>query len=464
MTEGRVGAAVSPADPETRTRRDRSGDRHRGFRWRAQHGRPGPGERRLLRRGQPAPGAHARHGGTGVQGRRHRPAHRDGARRAQPGLLNRPRRRGARVAGARVLAPRALRRRRRRGADPPVRERPAAAPATGRRAAVRRHPGRTGAAGRGPGDRRRRDRHQPSQRQPAAQPGRGALRGRGRPPAPGDRPVVRIQVWGAARTRTSSSTRVSCPTRTGCRNCASTAAGTSAVSQYVLGQRGAKTFVETFVRLVNATAPGFRAGRQAVPDRRGGVYRRPAPQRRHRRGTRPPAARTPPRRPAPSTGTWGGSRGRESIVRVVAFGGGHGLGACLRALRLLRADLALDITAVVTVGDDGGSSGRLRAERGGLPPGDLRQALAALVDPDDAVARRNVELLQFRFDGSDPLAGHAVGNLLLCRPDGADRRSGDGAGPCPGHGRRRRPGAADGPDAAEHRGRVRGDDPPGPER
>jgi uncharacterized cofD-like protein len=100
-------------------------------------------------------------------------------------------------------------------------------------------------------------------------------------------------------------------------------------------------------------------------------------------------------------------------VRVVAFGGGHGLGACLRALRLLRTELDLDITAVVTVGDDGGSSGRLRADRGGLPPGDLRQALAALIDADDRTSRRNVELLQFRFGGTDPLGGHAVGNLLL---------------------------------------------------
>jgi len=99
---------------------------------------------------------------------------------------------------------------------------------------------------------------------------------------------------------------------------------------------------------------------------------------------------------------------------VVAFGGGHGLGASLRALRMLRRRLNLEITAVVTVGDDGGSSGRLRAQRGGLPPGDLRQALAALTDPDDPVAQACAELLQFRFDGADPLAGHAVGNLLLC--------------------------------------------------
>jgi len=100
-------------------------------------------------------------------------------------------------------------------------------------------------------------------------------------------------------------------------------------------------------------------------------------------------------------------------VRVVAFGGGHGLGASLRALRILRSELDLDITAIVTVGDDGGSSGRIRAERGGLPPGDLRQALAALADPTDPVVQVSVELLQHRFSGSDPLGGHTVGNLML---------------------------------------------------
>jgi uncharacterized cofD-like protein len=107
-------------------------------------------------------------------------------------------------------------------------------------------------------------------------------------------------------------------------------------------------------------------------------------------------------------------------VRVVAFGGGHGLSASLRALRLLRnrwlADdghAHLDLTAVVTVGDDGGSSGRLRAERGGLPPGDLRQALVALAESDDAVGDRSARLFQHRFDGYGPLAGHAVGNLVL---------------------------------------------------
>ena len=116
------------------------------------------------------------------------------------------------------------------------------------------------------------------------------------------------------------------------------------------------------------------------------------------------------------------------MTRVVAFGGGHGLGACLRALRACQARLpGLEITAVVTVGDDGGSSGRLRAQRGALPPGDLRKALAALA-ADDPASTTTAELFEHRFPpvaagpgraagaapGADPLAGHPVGNLLLC--------------------------------------------------
>jgi uncharacterized cofD-like protein len=100
---------------------------------------------------------------------------------------------------------------------------------------------------------------------------------------------------------------------------------------------------------------------------------------------------------------------RPKPVRVVAFGGGHGLNASLRALRLVQRHLPLDITAVVTVGDDGGSSGRLRQSRDILPPGDLRQALAALADDSDTA-----ELFQHRFAGEDDLAGHPVGNVVLC--------------------------------------------------
>jgi uncharacterized cofD-like protein len=99
---------------------------------------------------------------------------------------------------------------------------------------------------------------------------------------------------------------------------------------------------------------------------------------------------------------------------AVALGGGHGLHATLSALRRLgeRGRVARAVTAVVTVADDGGSSGRLRRELGLLPPGDLRMALAALAADDDG-SRRWQEVVQHRFGGTGALAGHAVGNLLL---------------------------------------------------
>ncbi|MEV0083358.1 uridine diphosphate-N-acetylglucosamine-binding protein YvcK [Saccharopolyspora sp. NPDC050642] len=95
-------------------------------------------------------------------------------------------------------------------------------------------------------------------------------------------------------------------------------------------------------------------------------------------------------------------------LRAVALGGGHGLQATLSALR----QLTTDVTAVVTVADDGGSSGRLRRELGMLPPGDLRKALAALAD-SDADGQLWATVFEHRFGGSGALAGHAVGNLLL---------------------------------------------------
>ena len=103
--------------------------------------------------------------------------------------------------------------------------------------------------------------------------------------------------------------------------------------------------------------------------------------------------------------------------RIVALGGGHGLAASLRALRHVSDNL----TAIVTVADDGGSSGRLRDEFGVLPPGDLRMALSALCeDTDWGHTWRDV--LQHRFAGDGPLGGHALGNLLILalwelRPD-----------------------------------------------
>jgi uncharacterized cofD-like protein len=103
-------------------------------------------------------------------------------------------------------------------------------------------------------------------------------------------------------------------------------------------------------------------------------------------------------------------------VRAVALGGGHGLAASLRALRRVTGDL----TAIVTVADDGGSSGRLRREYGVLPPGDLRMALAALCR-DDEWGITWSRVVQHRFGGDagsagpagSGLAGHAVGNLLI---------------------------------------------------
>jgi uncharacterized cofD-like protein len=95
-------------------------------------------------------------------------------------------------------------------------------------------------------------------------------------------------------------------------------------------------------------------------------------------------------------------------LKVVALGGGHGLAASLAALRRVTDD----VTAIVTVADDGGSSGRLRQEFGVLPPGDLRMALAALCGDDDWGTTWS-RVVQHRFGGSGDLAGHSLGNLLI---------------------------------------------------
>ncbi len=94
--------------------------------------------------------------------------------------------------------------------------------------------------------------------------------------------------------------------------------------------------------------------------------------------------------------------------KVVALGGGHGLAASLTALR----DVTDELTAIVTVADDGGSSGRLRRELGVLPPGDLRMALAALCGDDEWGATWS-RVVQHRFAAEGDLHGHAVGNLLI---------------------------------------------------
>lgn len=113
----------------------------------------------------------------------------------------------------------------------------------------------------------------------------------------------------------------------------------------------------------------------------------------------------------------------QILGRLVAFGGGHGLFATLRAGRSLLAEYVIkDLTAIVGVSDDGGSSGRIRRAFDVAPPGDLRMAITALL-PQGTVGE-NIELiLQYRFpdrdtgisidESSSGLEGHVVGNVLL---------------------------------------------------
>jgi uncharacterized cofD-like protein len=106
----------------------------------------------------------------------------------------------------------------------------------------------------------------------------------------------------------------------------------------------------------------------------------------------------------PITEAMRGYQRRHKGTRVVAIGGGTGLPTVLRALKPYTGNLS----AVVTVADDGGSSGRLRRELGVLPPGDLRNNIVALADDENIMAR----LFQYRFNGAE-LDGHAFGNLFI---------------------------------------------------
>ncbi len=92
-------------------------------------------------------------------------------------------------------------------------------------------------------------------------------------------------------------------------------------------------------------------------------------------------------------------------AKIVAVGGGTGLSMLLRGIK----KYTNNITAIVTVGDDGGSSGRLREELGILPPGDIRNCIAALGDDEDLIT----ELFQYRFKNGEGLEGHSFGNLFL---------------------------------------------------
>jgi uncharacterized cofD-like protein len=98
-------------------------------------------------------------------------------------------------------------------------------------------------------------------------------------------------------------------------------------------------------------------------------------------------------------------RRRERGPRIVTIGGGHGLATLLRGLKVYTRNL----TAVVTVADDGGSSGRLRESHGILPPGDIRNCLAALSSDEQMLT----QLFRYRFSGEGGLDGHSFGNLFI---------------------------------------------------
>src|SRR5688572_32360405 len=98
-------------------------------------------------------------------------------------------------------------------------------------------------------------------------------------------------------------------------------------------------------------------------------------------------------------------RRRERGPRIVTIGGGHGLATLLRGLKTYTRNL----TAIVTVADDGGSSGRLRESFGILPPGDIRNCLAALSNDEEMLT----QLFRYRFSGASGLDGHSFGNLFI---------------------------------------------------
>ena len=176
------------------------------------------------------------------------------------------------------------------------------------------------------------------------------------------------------------------------------------VRDYVLAQRGHARVPRRARPAVRPAPARLRTGGKGVSLDRVRVHRRPASQRRDRRtARRTPAPPGSPRRGAPpGRRTW--RLTRRANASVVALGGGHGLAIALRAAR----EYAGDITAVVSVADDGGSSGRLRRDLGVAAPGDLRKSLVALAASDGPWPAA----FEHRF-GNGELAGHSLGNLVI---------------------------------------------------
>ena len=103
----------------------------------------------------------------------------------------------------------------------------------------------------------------------------------------------------------------------------------------------------------------------------------------------------------------------KSIPKIVSIGGGTGLSTLLRGLK----NISVDLSVIVTVTDDGGSSGRLREDLGVLPPGDIRNCMLALSEDENLMT----QLFRFRFDGKGELHGHSFGNIFLTAMAGVTR-------------------------------------------
>ena len=183
----------------------------------------------------------------------------------------------------------------------------------------------------------------------------------------------------------------------------------SQVAEYVKTRPGAAEFLDGYLPVLEGVARGYlHEGKRFMTIAigcTGGKHRSVAMTEevaRRLSESGPPRQGDPPR-PRP-----GVSVSDVRALSVVALGGGHGLHASLSALRRV----VDDPTAVVTVADNGGSSGRLRGEFGVLPPGDLRMALAALCGDDDW-GRTWEQVVQHRFAGEGEMHGHVVGNLLI---------------------------------------------------
>ena len=220
-----------------------------------------------------------------------------------------------------------------------------------------------------------------------------------------------------------------------------------AVRDYVLSQPGAEEFLQTYHQLLRLVVDGYsREGKRYMTVAigcTGGKHRSVAMAEALagllERQRAPVGAGAAPR---------SGSRMSPVESGIVALGGGHGLYATLSAARRLTPH----VTAVVTVADDGGSSGRLRSELDIVPPGDLRMALAALAS-DSPHGRLWATIIQHRFGGSGALAGHPIGNLMLA---GLNEVLADPVAALDELGRdprRQGPGAADVPDRPADRSR-----------